>query len=152
MNGMGRDGTMDGQAGAAGASPRGDGRASAKQDVFEWIAGGVSAVLTLAMIGFIGWQALTADEGIPRLTVEIQAVEPVAGGWHVRFRAVNTGDATAANVAVEGQLKSGGTVVETGEGSIDYVPANSAHSGGMFFSRNPAEHEMAIRARGYQVP
>ena len=73
--------------------------------VLEWIAAGIGLVLTLAMLGFIGWQAWKSEgEEVPGIEIHVQRIVPAAGGWVVEIAAQNVSAATAAAVQIEGEL------------------------------------------------
>jgi uncharacterized protein (TIGR02588 family) len=117
-----------------------------------WAGGALGALVVGATLGFLGWSALTDAGRPPDLALELGS--PVANGaaWHAPFVAVNRGDRTAAAVKVLGELKLDGRVVETSEADLDYVPARSRREGGLFFSRDPADFELTLRATGYAAP
>jgi len=132
-----RGGSMDGKAGAP---------------LSEWVIGVVAALLVLGMVGYILYEALSATESTPELAISVSDVEEIAGRYTVRFRAINTGDAAAAAVQVEGHLGFGGETVETSEVTLDYVPAHSEREGALLFTRDPAGYELELEPRGYQMP
>lgn len=117
-----------------------------------WAAAGLGALVVAATIGFLGWSAAT-DAGAPP-AIALEAGAPVSRGasWLTPFVAVNAGDRTAAAVKVVGELRLDGKVVESSEAELDYVPARSRREGGLFFGRDPAGYELALRATGYAAP
>jgi uncharacterized protein (TIGR02588 family) len=123
-----------------------------KAERIEWIIGGVSAAVVVAMIGFILYQALAVAVLRPELSVVAEGVVPTAGGFMVEFRAVNGGDATAAAVKVEGRLSSGERTVEAREVTLDYVPRRSEQKGGLIFRNDPRQYRLEMDAQGYMEP
>lgn len=123
-----------------------------KPHALEWAIGGVSALLVLAMSGFILYRALTTTGGEPDLRVAAQEVHAAGEGFRVGFIAFNRGGGTAAGVTIEGRLEDDGEIVETSRVTIDYVPAQSEQRGGLFFSRDPRQHRLRIEAAGYTRP
>lgn len=130
-----------------------DKRKDSGTPILEWISVAIGFVLTLAMLGFIGWQALTSTgEEPPAVEVRIERIAPAAGGWVVEIAAVNSSPATAAAVQIEGELKEGERVLATSQMTLDYVPGNSERQGGLFFRDNPEAYNLEIRALGYAKP
>jgi uncharacterized protein (TIGR02588 family) len=134
------------------ASHRATGAEKAGAERVEWIVGGVSAVVVVGMIGFILYQALAAGVLRPELTVVADGIVPTAGGFVVEFRAVNSGNATAAAVKVEGRLSSGERTVEASEVTLDYVPRRSEQKGGLIFRNDPRQYRLEMDAKGYMEP
>ncbi|WP_306752324.1 TIGR02588 family protein [Paracoccus actinidiae] len=127
-----------------------------KQDgtpVLEWISAAIGLVLTVAMLGFIGWQAWKhTGEEPPAIKVHVQHILPAGDGYVVEFVAVNLSPATAAAVQIEGELIEGERVIATSQVTLDYVPGNSERRGGLFFRENPQGYDLEIRALGYAQP
>lgn len=119
----------------------------------EIVASAAGLLLTLAMLAFIGWEALTRPgDAMPAVTVEPGRISQIDGIWVVAFDAVNRTPATAASVEIVGRLKKDGGVVETGRIVLDYVPGGASVNGGLFFRSDPREHEMEIQAQGFAKP
>jgi len=130
-----------------------DKRQDSGTPILEWISAAIGLVLTLAMFGFIGWQAWTSTgEELPAIEVRVQRIVPAAGGWVVEIAAVNLSPATAAAVQIEGELKDGERVLATSQATLDYVPGNSEKRGGLFFREDPQAHGLEVRALGYARP
>lgn len=121
--------------------------------VLEWIAAGIGLVLTLAMLGFIGWQAWKGEgEEVPGIEIHVQRIVPAAGGWVVEIAAQNVSAATAAAVQIEGELIKDGRVLATSQVTLDYVPGNSERRGGLLFREDPRAHDLEMRALSYAKP
>ncbi len=127
-----------------------------KQDgtpVLEWISAAIGLVLTLAMLGFIAWQAWKrTGEEPPAIKVHVQQILSAGDGYVVEFAAVNLSPATAAAVQIEGELVEGERAVATSQVTLDYVPGNSERRGGLFFRENPEAYGLEICALGYAKP
>ncbi len=80
------------------------------------------------------------------------AIRPVSGGYLVEVRLRNVGDATAAKLKVRGLLMNGQQAVEDSEATFDYLPRRSEREGGLFFTNNPQDYQLVIRAEGYEKP
>ena len=118
----------------------------------EWLTGAVSALLVAAMIGWVGWQAMTRTASPPDLFIAIAATGKAAAGYRVAFDIRNAGTTTAAAVTVVGTLADGRTVIEEAQVTFDYVAAESTASGALLFARDPANHRLDIRPVGYTAP
>ncbi|WP_274426036.1 TIGR02588 family protein [Chelativorans sp. YIM 93263] len=125
---------------------------SSQPSIIEWIVGTVSALLTLAMIGFLSYHAFEKQNTIPQLAVVVEEIRPVDDVYHAAFRIVNEGNATAAGVLVVGELRSGGEVVEEREVTFDYVPSLSERQGALIFENDPSTHNLQIEPHGYSEP
>jgi uncharacterized protein (TIGR02588 family) len=120
--------------------------------VTEWIVAGLGAVLVAGTVGWLVWLATTRDETPPDVRVVVGQVVELRSGWLVTFRAVNAGGQAAAELLVEGELAGPDGPVETSEATIDYLPPRSEREGGLFFSRDPRQHDVRLRAEGYVQP
>ena len=121
--------------------------------LLEWIAGGLGAVLTLAMIGFLGWEAYQSPaDAPPAVEVSLRDIVPAGEGFVAEIAAVNLSSETAAAVDVEGVLSRDGREVERSQVTLDYVPGDSERRGGLFFAEDPSAYELELRALGYAVP
>ncbi|MDP2213449.1 hypothetical protein [Phenylobacterium sp.] len=96
--------------------------------------------------------AVTTPERPPAVTLSVTSVTTTPGGYLVSFRAANAGGETAAGLQVSGELRQGETLIETSDMTIDYLPQRSERRGGLFFSANPADHQLSLRAHGYSEP
>lgn len=130
-----------------------DGADSERTSIWEWVAAGVGALLVVAAIGFVSWQAISEpDHAVPMLTVSVDSVARHADRHVVRFTVRNAGAATAAGVRVDGTLRSGDVVVETSSATVDYVPAHSRRTAGVIFTRDPRGYQLELRPVGWQDP
>jgi uncharacterized protein (TIGR02588 family) len=119
----------------------------------EWIAGAIGLLLSLGILGYIGWQALTVPEEVPPLLlVQADGVSSSGSGYLVQFTARNRSPTTASTVQVEGSLNRGGSRAATATTTLDYVPGYSERSGGLYFEQDPRTHELKLRATGYVQP
>ena len=117
--------------------------------VWEWIIAAVGLILVVVAIGTTVYRAMTEESTPPKLEVVIDSISPNGDGYLVRFTVKNTGNQTAAAVAVEGKLKDES---ETGTATLTYVPSNSERRGGLFFTKNPQQFDLQIRVTGYEEP
>jgi uncharacterized protein (TIGR02588 family) len=120
--------------------------------VTEWIVAAIGAVLVAGTIGWLVWLAMSRDETPPDVRVVEDGVVALQDGWLVKFRAANAGAQAAAELLVEGELIGPDGAIETSEATVDYLPPRSEREGGLFFSHDPRQHEVRLRAKGYVNP
>jgi len=126
-----------------------------KTPVWEWIIAAVGLILVVAALGTTLYRAVIEESTPPILEISVEAIVPTANGYLVNFSVKNNGNQTAAGLTVEGELKTeaeGAESVETSSATLAYAPANSRREGGLFFSKNPNEYRLEIRAKGYEKP
>ena len=106
-----------------------------------------------AALGLLLYKAIWRDVSPPEVTVRVISVVPMKGGYLVQFNALNQGGSTAEGVVIEGQLRRGTeSAVETSHTTVNYLPSHSELSGGLFFTHDPRQFELQVRALGYEVP
>ena len=108
--------------------------------------------MLVGTIGFLVWHGVGRDEAPPDVRVVVESVLELQNGYLVRFRAVNQGGSTAAQLLVEGELAGPGGPIETSEATLDYLPPRSDREGGLFFTRDPRRLDLRLRAKGYAKP
>lgn len=119
---------------------------------WEWIAAIVSLLLVLAAIGYLLREGMRAPESPPEVLLRVDTVIEQRRGFLVEYEARNLGRETAAAVRVEGTLGPDAAVVERSESTLDFLPGESSRRGGLFFTRDPRQHGLRIRATGYELP
>lgn len=119
---------------------------------WEWVIAAVGLILVAGAIGFTFYRAVTEKNTAPTLQVTYDAPVPNGDGYLVKFHIKNSGNQTAAAVAVEGELKNGNESVETSTATLTYAPANSERHGGLYFSKNPQLYALQVRVAGYEEP
>ena len=120
--------------------------------LWMWGIGLVGLVLVLGSIGFALYEAAAGDSSPPDVTVHVQEILPAQDGFLVEFRVVNEGGTTAAGLTIEGELRNGTEIVEASDTTVEYVPSHSEREGGVFFTRDPRQYELQLRAKGYETP
>jgi uncharacterized protein (TIGR02588 family) len=120
--------------------------------LWMWGIGLVGLVLALGSIGFALYEAVAGDSSPPDVTVEVVEILPAQDGFLVEFRVINEGGTTAAGLTVEGELRDGAEIVEASDTTVEYVPSHSEREGGVFFTRDPRQYELQLRAKGYETP
>lgn len=136
------------------ASSEGGNRAKNAGEVsaWEWVVAGVSALLVVAVIATLLYQQVGTPDTPPQVAVAPERIVDVEGGYLVEFVARNQGNATAADVEIEGRLESGDGRVETSTVTLDFVPANAIRRGGLYFEGDPRAGRLSLDANGYREP
>lgn len=118
----------------------------------EWLAAAVGLILVVGAVGFMIYQAVAQEKTPPNISVAVDSIKPNGDGFLVGFRVVNRGTQTASALNIEGELKKGEESIETSSVTLDYAPSNSGRKGGLFFTKNPKDFDLQIRATGYEEP
>lgn len=121
----------------------------------EWIAGATGLLLTVSLVGYIGWQALEAPKNVghpPQIGIEAKSLSRSGSGYVLEFTAHNRSPQTAAQVQVEGTLNRGGSKVATASTTLDYVPGYSVRQGGLYFEHDPRLYDIQLQPLGYADP
>lgn len=146
----GRDGRL------SGAPPENGGRADQHRplagSVWEWITAAVSLVIVLGAIAFLLVDAAGAPPTPPHIELVIDSIVTSGDGYLVEFRAVNSGQTTAAGLHIAAALREGDRTLETSEVEIDYVPREGSRSAGLFFGHDPRGYDLEMRPTGYRRP
>jgi uncharacterized protein (TIGR02588 family) len=108
----------------------------------------VGALLIASALGYMTFYGLTHPSTPPEVSVEVRSVSPVSAGFLVEFEVANGGNSTAASLTITGELRSGESVVETRQTTLDYLPEQSNQRGGLFFQNDPEQYDLNIRAEG----
>jgi uncharacterized protein (TIGR02588 family) len=131
---------------------RTSGEAVSELPWLEWVASGTGLILAIGLFGLLAWEAISDTGAAPVVTVKVESVSAVEGGYRVMFRARNATQAAAAQVEIEGILSGAGNEKETSRALFDYVPGRSEREGGLFFTRDPASGSLVLRAVGFARP
>jgi uncharacterized protein (TIGR02588 family) len=118
----------------------------------EWIVAAVSAALVLGVLGFLIYDGVRHPLTPPNVTLEVDSIQAAGPGYLVLLRARNQGRSTAAEVVVEGELQADTGRVESSQTTIDYVPGGGQQSAGLYFTRDPRQLKLKLRAHGYREP
>ncbi len=123
-----------------------------KTPAAEWFVAALGLALVVTVVGFLLYQALAVKVTPPDITFAVEETRKVQQGYLVTITAHNGGGETVADLTVTGELTDGEEVLEGDTATLDYVPAHSTRQVGFYFQENPADHELVLRAGGYQNP
>ena len=120
--------------------------------LWMWSIAVLGLLLVAASIGFMVYEATAGDSSHADITVHVDSTLPTGDGYLVKFRAVNSGGSTVEGLTIEGVLRSASEVLETSDTVLEWVPAHSEREGGLFFTTDPRQHQLQLRAKGYENP
>ncbi len=118
----------------------------------EWTTGTLSALVILAVLIWIGRDALMDRDTSPDLGVSVLQVEARSNGFQVLFEIQNRSSQTASQVTVRGEVFEEPELVEAAETVTDYVPGHSKAVGGLIFKTDPRGRAISIRAISFNLP
>lgn len=117
----------------------------------EWALGVLGGLVAVALLVFLGHQALVRDDP-PQLDVVVTEVRQTSGGEFVAtLRVENSGGATAEAVEVTGEVRRAGGIVASSSATVSYVPADSHRTASLVFDVDPTAPGADLQAgvRGY---
>jgi uncharacterized protein (TIGR02588 family) len=112
----------------------------------------LGSALVAGSVAFMLYEAVAGDSSPPDVTLHVDATLQIRNGYLVKFRAVNEGGSTAEGLTIEGVLRNGTDILETSNTVLEYVPAHSERDGGLFFTSDPRQYQLQLRAKGYENP
>lgn len=119
----------------------------------EWVTFTISSLIVAVLIGLVLFAWSIQGSEPPILTIEnSNEIRVEQGQFYVPFTIKNTGGDTAESVQVIGELRSGETVLETGEQQIDFLSSGEEAEGAFIFSRDPRRGNLSIRVASYRLP
>ena len=117
-----------------------------RKNAFEWTVFAISAALIAGTAGVLLVHEWRKPDGPPDIRVEAAAARPVAGGFAVPVRIVNSGGRSAASVRIEAIADTG----ERAELVLPFAPVGTERGGEVTFSRSPGT--VRVRVLGYEIP
>lgn len=138
--------------GRDGESEKDDEKRSVTTSPWEWVAACIGFILVAGAIILLVIEGLSDDGVPPAITLEVDSIVQAGSGYLVEFSARNAGDRTASAVLIEGVLRVPEEEEEVSSVTLDYLPAESRRSAGLFFSHDPRIGTLELRPLGYQRP
>lgn len=117
----------------------------------EYAVGALGALLVVALLAFLGYQAVVRDTG-PEISVAVTRVDAAAAGYAARVEVTNHGGTTASGVVISGALRRDGRLVDQASTTAAYVPPDSMRTVALVFSEDPRTGELTVGPDGYAVP
>lgn len=119
----------------------------------EWIIGGISTCLILAMLAFLTKWAIESKEIPPLLELNLKKVISWEKGHLVVVEVNNKGTKTAKGFMFEGTLTDAeGKKIETSSAVIQFVPAKARREAGLIFKAYSKDYKLEFNAKGFENP
>ncbi|KQV82140.1 hypothetical protein [Rhizobium sp. Root1220] len=118
----------------------------------EWATGVVSAVVVICVLAWIGKDALMDGDTSPNLVGVVLQTERRSDGFQVLFEIRNDSSVTASQVTVHGEMGEQGSVLESVDTVLDYVPGHSKAGGGLIFQHDPTGKTLTVKATAFDEP
>ncbi|PZU96263.1 MAG: hypothetical protein DCF32_21840 [Leptolyngbya sp.] len=115
----------------------------------EWFSLGISLTLLSAVVATVASLWLKPSLKPAEFTVKPGEVRPANDHYYLPITITNEGDATAAEVTVEGTLETT-SPEEVAATTFDFIPARSQAEGVLIFSEEPST--ASVRVISYQKP
>lgn len=115
----------------------------------EWIVGGLSGAVILAIIVFLAYQGFVSGGRVPLLEARIENVDTSGGTSRIAVTVTNSGSRTASEVVVTGTLE--GDPQQQLSLRFDYVPAGSTRRGSFLVDAG-REDELRLRVSSHVEP
>lgn len=114
----------------------------------EWILGACAALVILAIIGFLGFEAISRTGGRPELSLHVVDQRNTEIGREIVIEVRNDGQATAASVEVAGTTDGRFWRQVT----LDYAPAQSRREVTLILSAGTSGEPVQVEIAGYVEP
>ncbi len=116
----------------------------------EYALGALGALVVVALLTFLGYQAVVRDTG-PEIAVEVTGFDAGPAGYAVQLEVTNHGGTTASGVVISGRLTRDGHQVDSASTTASYVPPDSMRTVSLVFSEDPRDGELTVGPDGYTV-
>lgn len=115
----------------------------------EWVSLVVAILLLGAVVATVVALWMKPSHNPVRFRLDRGAVRNEAGLFYMSITVINEGDATGAQVTVEGKLTASAGE-EISSTTFDFIPARSRSEGTLIFSADPTS--AALRVVSFQQP
>jgi uncharacterized protein (TIGR02588 family) len=117
----------------------------------EWVTGVIGLAIVVGSLGFIGYEAFRDGPVDPQLEAVVERSGRSGAGFTCTVVVRNHSRQAAAEVLVEGVIRSRDGEVRS-EVRLDYVPGLSSRRATLVFPHPPGEDAVAVRIVGYTTP
>lgn len=120
--------------------------------IVELVVGVVSGILLVAVLAFLGYQAVTYRDAPPALRTHVAPLGDTDGPPHVlEVEVRNTGGQTAQAVQITGELTRDDRQVEQASATVRYIPPNSHREVALLFDTDPETATISVNVAGYAL-
>jgi uncharacterized protein (TIGR02588 family) len=116
----------------------------------EWAIGIVSAIVIIAIVGFLVHRGATATGGAPNLSVTTERAADFGETGQLLFSVRNDGTRAAANVIVSAGFDDGSGEMQKRSVHLDHISAGSTKTGGLYLPQDTVDFEAFVE--GYADP
>jgi uncharacterized protein (TIGR02588 family) len=120
-------------------------------DWLERLATILSALLVLAVVGVLVWDAAHPDRP-PALDAAAGTPHRVGRSWHVPINVRNAGDVAVQDVAVSVTLEHPDTTVKDVDIHIDWLPGRSEREIDAVFAVDPSRGKISAAVQSFDEP
>ncbi|MFK4808972.1 hypothetical protein ACI3KW_02075 [Devosia sp. ZW T5_3] len=132
-------------------TPRKSRAKSVTGDRVEWTLASAAALTVLSLFGYLVYDAFAAGDGRPR--IELQRGEISGSGpVYLEVEVSNFGSGTAADVEIEGEVRTASGKPVLAHASLDYAPAESTKSITLVFPAGTSGDAVELRVAGFRDP
>lgn len=123
-----------------------------EKNSLEWAVFALGLLAVLATVGYLVYEAATAEDSPPDLRIEIGRPLGRSGAFAVPVTVYNRGGETAEGVTVEVVLEVPGSPQESASFEVAFIPRQSRREGWVTFHQDPRKGRLTGRATGYENP
>lgn len=128
-----------------------DQRGTGGPDWVERVATILSALVVLAVVAVLVWDAVHADRP-PALEASSGMPKLIGRYWHVPITVRNEGDVAVQEVGVRVALERPDTAATNIDIRIDWLPGRSEREIDAIFSVDPARGKLTTQVQSYDAP
>ncbi len=118
----------------------------------EWVVAVIGFLLVTGAIGFLFYTGMKEEKLPPLIILKIDSIQVSGTNYLVTIKAINQGSETVKELMIEGKLKTKSSEIESSNLTFDYLPSQSERLGGLFFTSDPHNFTIQLRALGYEQP
>jgi uncharacterized protein (TIGR02588 family) len=118
----------------------------------EWATFAAASAILLVVVALLAVRGLQGADRPADVVVERSPLRQVGSQFYLPVTVHNRGDRTAEAVQVVAELTRGGTVVEAGEQTVDFLSGAEREQLEFVFTQDPSSGEVTVRAASFLVP
>lgn len=111
---------------------------------FEWTVFGLSLVLVLAILGYLGYKVYHHSETPPEIVAQVWPAPSSYTPNRYQVQVENKGGSSAEEVRVEVSIRRGGQELEKAELQIAFVPQESKREGWVVFEQAASQSDSVV--------
>ncbi|UXN76170.1 hypothetical protein N8D56_26275 (plasmid) [Devosia sp. A8/3-2] len=120
-------------------------------DRIEWALASAAALTVLTLFGYLVYDAFAAGDRRP--WIELQRGEMNGNGpVYLEVEVSNSGSGTAADVEIEGEVRTASGKPVLAHATLDYAPAESTKRITLVFPAGTSRDAVELRVAGFRDP